>query len=306
MKHLCDALSVHNNSLQCLREECSLLKSSCEQTNTCFKKIKTDQDEFEEQLLKIKQLLEDLHYATYDGSFIWKITDVAQKIAEAQSGKQTSTLSPVFYSSPTGYKMRASLCLNGDGDAKGTHMSIFIVIFKGEYDAILWWPFNIRVVFCLFDQSGKGHHIIDRFDPDTTSRSFQRPTSENNIASGILKLCPLALITKEKNCFVQGDTMFIKIMLDFDKTLREILPYTLSVNPALPAHMQEAIRLVETEKCKKAHEALIAKTIQEDQEISRRVLTPMNRSVASETTQQPSTSTTNFEGCVPCEDISNE
>ncbi|CAF3388653.1 unnamed protein product, partial [Rotaria sp. Silwood2] len=29
-------------------------------------------------------------------------------------------------------------------------------------------------------------------------------------------------------------------------------------------------------------------------------------SVASETTQQPSTSTTNFEGGISCEDISNE
>ncbi|CAF4809361.1 unnamed protein product, partial [Rotaria sp. Silwood2] len=66
------------------------------------------------------------------------------------------------------------------------------------------------------------------------------------------------------------------------------------------------IRLVETEKCKKAHEALIAKTIQEDQKISRRGLIPTSQSILSETTQQSPTSTTNFEGCVPCEDISNE
>ncbi|CAF1054525.1 unnamed protein product [Rotaria sordida] len=304
-KHVSDGLIVQKNTLQCLNQEYLLLKMSCEQTNACIKKMKSDQDECEKRLQQITQLLEDLHYISYDGTLIWKITNVDQKFAEAQSGKQTSIESPVFYSSPYGYKMRARLFLNGDGDGEGTHMSIFLVLFKGDYDAIIWWPFYIPVAFCLFDQTGQAHHI-DSFDPDTKSSSFQRPTAEKNIASGIPKFCPLAVIKSQGNCYVRDDTMFIKIMLDFGETPREVLPCTLSVNPGLPTYMQEAIRCMEIEKYKQAREALIAEIVRNDQEILRRGLIPTDRSVLPETTQQQSTSTANFEGGASWEDISPE
>ncbi|CAF5144280.1 unnamed protein product, partial [Rotaria sp. Silwood1] len=33
--------------------------------------------------------------------------------------------------------------LNGDDHAQGTHMSMYIVLLKEEYDAIVWWSFTI-------------------------------------------------------------------------------------------------------------------------------------------------------------------
>ncbi|CAF4020563.1 unnamed protein product [Rotaria sordida] len=171
MKRLGDRLIVQKNTLQCLNQECLLLQISCEQTNACIKKMKSDQDEYEKKLQQITQLLEDLHYITYDGTLIWKITNVDQKFTEAQSGKQTSIESPVFYSSPY------------------------------------------------------------------------------------------------ENYYVRDDTIFIKIMLGFGETLREVLPYTLSVNRGLPTHIQEVIRCMKIEKYKQAREALIAEKIRNDQEI---------------------------------------
>ncbi|CAF3477510.1 unnamed protein product, partial [Rotaria sp. Silwood2] len=56
---------------------------------------------------------------------------------EAQSRKQTSIVSLVFYSARNGYKMHASLSLNGDGNAQGTHMSMYSAVLKGAYNAIL-------------------------------------------------------------------------------------------------------------------------------------------------------------------------
>lgn len=35
--------------------------------------------------------------------------------------------------------------LNGDGAGKGTHMSLFFVVMKGDYDALLPWPFRHKV-----------------------------------------------------------------------------------------------------------------------------------------------------------------
>src|SRR5690349_23642973 len=84
-------------------------------------------------------------------------------LADAQSERQTSIYSPPFYSSPTGYKMRARLYLYGDGNARRTHMSLFFVLMRGPNDAILKFPFNYKVTFCLYDQTPQLRHIIDSF-----------------------------------------------------------------------------------------------------------------------------------------------
>ena len=110
--------------------------------------------------------------SSFDGTYLWKITDFTQKLADAVAEKQTSIYSPPFYSSPNGYKMCMRLYLQGDGQARRTHLSLFFVILRGENDAILQWPFNYRVLFCLFDQSRNQRHIIDSFRPDSNSNSF--------------------------------------------------------------------------------------------------------------------------------------
>ncbi|CAF4313353.1 unnamed protein product, partial [Rotaria sordida] len=146
---------------------------------------------------------------------------------DVQSGRQTSIYSPPFYSSPTGYKMRARLYLNGDDIARRTHMSLFFLLMRGPYDAILKFPFNYKIIFCLYDQTPQERHIIDSFRPDTKSNSFQRPRSEMNIASGIPKFVPLTMIQQEGNPYVREDTMFIKVIINFLDIPKSLLPYAL-------------------------------------------------------------------------------
>ncbi|CAF1090045.1 unnamed protein product [Didymodactylos carnosus] len=120
-------------------------------------------------------------------------------MADAHSERQTSIFSPPFYSSPTGYKMRARLYLNGDGNARHTHMSPSFVLMTGEYNGILKWPFNHKVTFCLYDQSSQNRHVIDSFRPDIKSNSFQRPHSDMNIAGGIPEFFPVSMIQQTGN-----------------------------------------------------------------------------------------------------------
>jgi hypothetical protein len=167
---------------------------------------------------------------------------------DAQSERQTSIYSPPFYSSSTGYKMRARLYLHGDGNARRTHMSLFFVLMRGPNDAILKFPFNYKVTFCLYDQTPQLRHIIDSFRPDIKSNSFQRPRSEMNIASGIPKFFPLAMIQQEGNPYVRDDTMFIKVMVDFGDMPKTLLPYALSLNPGLPMHIQQTMIKQEVER----------------------------------------------------------
>jgi hypothetical protein len=118
--------------------------------------------------------------------------------------------------------MRARLYLYGNGNARRTHMSLFFILMRNEYDAILHFPFNYKMTFYLYDQTPQQRHIIDSFRPDIKSNSFQRTRSEMNIAGGIPKFCPLATIQQEGNPYVRDDRMFIKMLVDFgemDKTM---------------------------------------------------------------------------------------
>jgi hypothetical protein len=69
-----------------------------------------------------------------------------------------------------------------------------------------------------------------------------------NIASGIPKFFPLAMIQQEGNPYVRDDTMFIKIMVDFGDMPKTLLPYALSLNPGLPTEIQQLMIKKEAER----------------------------------------------------------
>lgn len=152
-----------------------------------------------------------------NGTLIWKIDKFASKRRDAISGKTTSIYSPAFLSDEYGYKLCARVYLNGDGMGRGTHISLFLAVMKGEYDALLKWPFRHKVSFKIFDQNDV-ELVQDYFRPDANSSSFQKPSREMNIASGCPLLMPLSLLDKE-NGLVKDDTMFIEIKVE-DTTQR--------------------------------------------------------------------------------------
>ncbi len=133
------------------------------------------------------------------------------------------------------------LYLDGDGNARRTHMSLFFVLMRSEYDAILKFPFNFQVIVCLFDQTNRQNHIIDTFRPDVRSNSFQRPRSDMNVASGMPKFASLETFQQENNPYIRDDTMFIKAMIDFTDTPNSVLSYALSLNPGLTMPIQQTM-----------------------------------------------------------------
>ncbi|CAF3886979.1 unnamed protein product [Rotaria sp. Silwood1] len=249
-----DEQCLTNESLQMqitlptLTEELSKVKLSIEGSNSFLEGIKHNQVILNQDLSSLQEKINDLQYVSYDGTLVWKITNFQEKMIDAQSERQTSIYSPPFYSSPNGYKMRARLYLNGDGNARRTHMSLFIVLMRGLNDSILKFPFNYKVSFCLYDQTSAQRHIIDSFRPDIKSSSFQRSRSDMNIASGIPKFIPLEMVQQEGNPYVRDDAMFIKIMVDFGEIPKTLLPYALSLNPGLPMHVQQAMIKQEVER----------------------------------------------------------
>ena len=71
---------------------------------------------------------------------------------EAKGGVNRKQTCAPFYTENYGYKLEINIYPNGYGHARGTFLSVFCVIQKGEYDALLPWPFKRNVKFTLLDQ----------------------------------------------------------------------------------------------------------------------------------------------------------
>ena len=171
------------------------------------------------QLADQDMKIQMLEATSHNGTYIWKIDHCSRRFQEAVSGKTPSIYSPPFYVGRFGYKVCARLYPNGDGIGKGTHMSMFFVIMRGEYDALLPWPFIQKVHLRLIDQD-RIRDAYDAFRPELHSSSFKRPTSDMNIASG----CPTFISHTElrQGGFIRNDTMFVKITVDMTGLQGEI------------------------------------------------------------------------------------
>uniref|UniRef100_A0A3P8ZGJ2 TNF receptor-associated factor n=1 Tax=Esox lucius TaxID=8010 RepID=A0A3P8ZGJ2_ESOLU len=205
------------------------LERSCTTMEAYNRQHRLDQDKVEILNNKVRQLertvglrdlsivemegkMKEMSAATFDGIFVWKISDFTKKRQDAIAGRAPAMFSPAFYTSKYGYKMCLRIYLNGDGAGRGTHLSLFFVVMRGHSDALLKWPFNQKVTLMLLDQNNR-EHIIDAFRPDISSSSFQRPVSDMNIASGCPLFCPLPKLDS-KNSYIRDDTIFIKAIVD--------------------------------------------------------------------------------------------
>ena len=67
------------------------------------------------------------------------------------SQKYSRWFSTPFYTHPRGYKMCLCVYANGTGDGRGTHVSVFAHLMKGEFDDHLKWPFLGNVTIQLLN-----------------------------------------------------------------------------------------------------------------------------------------------------------
>ena len=69
---------------------------------------------------------------SYNGELLWKIEGYQRKRQDAIKRVKTALYSPPFYTAQFGYKMCAKIYMNGDGSGKGSHLSLFFVVMRGE------------------------------------------------------------------------------------------------------------------------------------------------------------------------------
>ncbi|XP_078085866.1 TNF receptor-associated factor 5-like isoform X2 [Mustelus asterias] len=225
-QQLCRRLDQEGkNEISELKEIINVLKEKVERTENNIASLVTFEPCLKQHELLLsahKKLLEKnnerfqvLEATGYNGKLIWKICNYRMRKQEAAAGSTPSLFSQSFYTSRCGYKLCARAYLNGDGTGKGTHLSLFFVVMKGDYDSLLSWPFKQKVSLILLDQGPKKNHVVELFKADANSTSFRRPVSEMNIASGCPKFMSHTVLESGKTAtFIKDDTLFIKVIVD--------------------------------------------------------------------------------------------
>ncbi|XP_017539256.1 TNF receptor-associated factor 5 isoform X2 [Pygocentrus nattereri] len=198
-----DSLRQQVAVTQSLREHLGALGQTCQRHTRLL-------DIHVEQLQCNEQRFRQLESTSYDGKLIWKVHDYHRK---KEAG--TSLNSPPFYTSRSGYKLSARVYPGGEGAARGTHLSLYVMLMRGDFDSLLPWPFRQNVTLTVLDQSGSRNHINCSFTPDTASENFRRPTSENNSALGFPRFLSHGELEAPRNAvYVRDDTLFIKVKVD--------------------------------------------------------------------------------------------
>ena len=171
-------------------------------------------------LADLEEYVRQQEFSSYDGQLIWKITEYARRRNEAVSGQQVSFDSPCFFTSRYGYKMCARIYLNGNGVGRGTHISLFFVVMRGEYDALLRWPFRQKVTITMLDQNNVAH-MTYTLRPDPDIPAFQSPGRSANIGTGFPLFCSLTELNN--HAYVRDDTMYLTITVDAVVTIENLV-----------------------------------------------------------------------------------
>ena len=82
---------------------------------------------------------------------------------------------------------------------------------KGEFDAILTWPFHKKVTFTLIDQQENANdreNIVESFISDPKRRNFERPVKEENFGWGLAKFVSHEELQERR--YIVDDAIFIQ------------------------------------------------------------------------------------------------
>lgn len=146
--------------------------------------------------------------------YTWKINGFQEILRRAKVGLQDVIYSDPFYTEQCGYKIKLRLYPNGEENAKNTHLSLRLIIMKGEYDAILQWPFAKPVTLTLIDQQGNPddrENIVCSFSTYSGSWCL-RPVKEANNGNGFSKF--VSHDSLKKRAYIVDDAIFIEAKFD--------------------------------------------------------------------------------------------
>lgn len=175
------------------------------------------QDEVKELSLALTQQKERYKAVTDTlypcaGQFTWRLEDIQEKVRQAQAGDslESVTYSPAFFSREAGYKL--CLCVYPAGDNNQGFLSVYFVVMRGPYDAILQWPFQKQIHLSLLSCKG-GHNIFKDIQPDPHLHYFHRPENSQNVGYGYPRFISLQRLLARDSEYLENGCIFIRCII---------------------------------------------------------------------------------------------
>ena len=158
--HIHTTIETVNKQQSKINKQWEEINEQREEINKQQKEINKQREEINKQWVEMKavkaeqRMMSDSIIAAQAGPCVFKMPEFS-----LHKSSKRAWYSPPFYTHPGGYKMCTKVDANGDGDAAGTHVSVFACLMKGRNDDNLPWPFTGEVTFTLLNQLGnKNHH----------------------------------------------------------------------------------------------------------------------------------------------------
>ena len=180
-----------------------------------LKQVEVECAKRKESELQLSDKLKQVSDQVNSTLFTWRIQNFDQSLQAAKEGSKEQLNSEPFYTSPHKYKMKIQLYPNGNRAAKNTHLSVFLIIMKGEYDAILPWPFLPQVTFTLVDQqedTSQRENVVESFKAGSTVMSFARPVSKKKKGRGSPKFVSHEQLQTRR--YIVDNTIFLQVKVE--------------------------------------------------------------------------------------------
>lgn len=172
--HQQKALSELSSTMVKLTEENQALKETLEKQSTIVEKLQADLSRFKNKQDFNKRAIQALQEHSTIAPIIFTLDDFEGRLKRKDMGWSPAA----FYTHPQGYKMLLCVDVYGNGTGKGTHMSVFLSLLKGEFDEHLKWPFRASITVRLENQDDEETHyeeVIKYHDstPEVTAGRVQ-------------------------------------------------------------------------------------------------------------------------------------
>ncbi|XP_067868468.1 TNF receptor-associated factor 1-like isoform X2 [Heterodontus francisci] len=171
---------------------------------------------FECRLHQTKQVIQDtaaqmmaLETMTQTGIFIWKIPQIKKRLQEAIDGTTPYLDSSEFYFCKYGYKMCLRIYLDGHEEARGTHISLYYILLKGQYDALTPWPYKENVKLALLNLRDRQQSMLKICIASAQDPALQRPVATMNAPLGFSMFVTSSEFNQRFSEFVDSDEMFV-------------------------------------------------------------------------------------------------
>ena len=222
-----DELNNTKDKLNKTEEELNNTKDKLKKTEEKSNNTEALLNETRIELKKNAMKMQKLSSVKHKNVFSWRIDSFSEILKEAKKGKKKRIESDPFYikteTESFGYKLKVYIYPNGTGNAENTHLSVFITIMKGEYDAILPWHFNKKVKITLIDQQDdpdQRENVISEMVA-TNVPNFARPKTEENMGRGFNNFIPHFKLHSRR--YIVDDTLFLQVEISPPPNLKSNL-----------------------------------------------------------------------------------